>query len=804
MAKIKHNNFLDIVDRVITEAKSEGMVHLRAEDKDFTGRILTINGNTCYHFGHTGYLGLELDHRIKSAAIQAVLNYGTQFPLSKTYIAHPLYEELEEKLELLFGNPVIITKNSTLGHLAVIPTVVRDRDAVLLDHQVHWSVQNAAQQLKLRGIPVQLVRHNNLEMLESLIQKLSSKADHIWYMADGVYSMYGDYAPVKELLALSKKYPQLHLYFDDVHGMSWRGKNGMGYVMSQLDFLPEHVLVFGTLSKTFGASGSALVCSNKHFYERIKNFGGPLTFSAQLEPSAVAAAIASADIHLSQEIYDLQNALKKRIDYFNQRLAKTNLPLIARNSSPVFYIGTGLPATGYFIVNKLMAAGIYVNLGLFPAVPVKNTGLRITLSNHNAIADIDHLVNHLEEEYPQALTVTHNSLNRIGNAFRMNFKEDSKPSIKTDQELQLQVFDTISETNTSLWMECLGSTNVLDIDGMRFLEKSFNSMKNPQHQWRFRYIQIVDDANCPVLMTFLTESLWKDDMLAPASVSKKLEQLRATAPNLHTSRVLSIGCLFTEGNHLYLNDKHPQVEVALRQMLKYVERLGHRWNIDMTVLRDFDLNYKWSKLIQDQGYFTMDMPESCVLEDLDLKMEKDYSHYLSQRSQKHYKKDIEPYLDKVRCNLIKQPKPAQLDTYYQLYLQVKSKNISLNTFTYPFEVFEQMRKHSKWEFLVLNSATDDHLLGVMFCYKNYLGTYVPSLIGMDYHYLMEFQTYRQLLYHTILRARELHMKKVDFGMSANFEKRKLGATIIPKQAFIQTADNYLLEQLEMMRTNTKT
>ena len=72
-------------------------------------------------------------------------------------------------------NPVIITKNSTLGHLAVIPTVVRDEDAVILDHQVHWSVQNAAQLLKVRGIPVQLVRHNNLEMLETLIQKLSSK-----------------------------------------------------------------------------------------------------------------------------------------------------------------------------------------------------------------------------------------------------------------------------------------------------------------------------------------------------------------------------------------------------------------------------------------------------------------------------------------------------------------------------------------------------------------------------------------------------------------------------------------------------
>ena len=44
-------------------------------------------------------------------------------------------------------------------------------------------------------------------------------------MADGIYSMYGDYAPIKELKALSIKYPQLHLYIDDVHGMSWIGKN---------------------------------------------------------------------------------------------------------------------------------------------------------------------------------------------------------------------------------------------------------------------------------------------------------------------------------------------------------------------------------------------------------------------------------------------------------------------------------------------------------------------------------------------------------------------------------------------------
>jgi len=67
--------------------------------------------------------------------------------------------------------------------------------------------------------------------------------------------------------------------------------------------------------------------------------------------------------------------------------------------------------------------------------------------------------------------------------------------------------------------------------------------------------------------------------------------------------------------------------------------------------------------------------------------------------------------------------------------------------------------------------------------------------------LKEFQTYRQLLYQTILRARKLSMNQIDFGLSANFEKRKLGATVIPKQAFVQTNDNFLLEYLEMMRTS---
>src|SRR5690554_5909857 len=126
MAKIRHNNFLDTVDDVISNATSAGILHLSAQGNSLNGRKIKFNGKKSFHFGTTGYLGLEQDDRLKAAAMEAIHRYGTQFPLSKTYISHPLYGELEEKLAQMYGQPILVTKNSTLGHLAVIPTVVRD------------------------------------------------------------------------------------------------------------------------------------------------------------------------------------------------------------------------------------------------------------------------------------------------------------------------------------------------------------------------------------------------------------------------------------------------------------------------------------------------------------------------------------------------------------------------------------------------------------------------------------------------------------------------------------------------------
>ncbi|RIV31517.1 aminotransferase class I/II-fold pyridoxal phosphate-dependent enzyme [Flagellimonas lutimaris] len=797
MAKIKQHNFLNTVHEVFTQAREAGVLHLYAGGNSFSGRTIAIDGKNLYHFGTTGYLGLEQDPRLKKAAKEAIERYGTQFPLSKSYISNPLYGELEQYMGKVYDNPIIITKNSTLGHMGVIPSAVDDDDVIVLDHQVHWSVQNAAKMLKTRSVPIEMIRHNNLEMLEDKIRKYRGSKRKIWYMADGIYSMYGDYAPVAELMELSKKYPQLHFYFDDVHGMSWVGKNGTGYVLDQLGELPENVLLFGTLSKTFGASGAVLACSNPELYDKIKTFGGPLTFSAQLEPASVAAAIASAQIHLSPEIYGLQAELRERIDCFNSYLSNTELPLIDTNESPVFYIGTGMPKTGYNFVNRLIQDGYYVNLGIFPAVPVKNTGVRITISRHNQKEEIKSLVDAMAYHFPKALEDTHTNTERVFHAFKL--KPFRYIKAKEPAELKMENFESIVEVDKVQWNRFLGGQGVYDWDGLRFLEQVFQGHSKKEHNWLFLYLIIKDGEGVPVLMTFVTLSLWKDDMLANAEVSKNIEEQRMKVSYHLSSMILSMGCLFTEGNHLFWDASHPLAEKAKVSFLEWLEGREQDLGAKMTVLRDFPEDTLWHGDLYGHGFLRIRMPNSCSIDLINIPSMETYIVRLSSRNRRHFRKDVQPFLETVSSTVHDCVAQGQLSQFKMLFEEVHARNLGLNTYTFPDTLFEHMNQNQLWEFIVLCPLNaPERVLGVMFCYKNTDQVYVPAFVGLDYGHLKTYATYRQLLYRTIERGIALGMRKIDLGMTASFEKRKLGAIVEEKYAYLQTRDNFILELLGVM------
>jgi hypothetical protein len=271
-----------------------------------------------------------------------------------------------------------------------------------------------------------------------------------------------------------------------------------------------------------------------------------------------------------------------------------------------------------------------------------------------------------------------------------------------------------------------------------------------------------------------------------------------------------MGCLFTEGNHCFINKTHPLAEEAIMLLLEQAETLYHKLNADMLVLRDFDEDIQLNRIFHNQGYIKINMPDSCVVKNLEWDNMNEFSNTLSSRSKRHFAEEVLPFEQAFDIVIKKELTTIETQQVYQLYKNVKGNNLAINTFTYPENVFIEMTNHPSWEFILLylkkkeDEQDENRVVGVLFCYKNREHTYVPSLIGMDYAYAREFQIYRQLLYQAIKRAKELAFKKIDFGFSATFEKKKLGATIIPKVAYIQARDNFSMELMGTLQNEDKT
>jgi hypothetical protein len=378
-------------------------------------------------------------------------------------------------------------------------------------------------------------------------------------------------------------------------------------------------------------------------------------------------------------------------------------------------------------------------------------------------------------------------------------------TVVTSPELKLQHETTIHNIDKNEWNQLLGKQSTFDWNGLAFLEKAFSGNEKPEHNASFHYYIIRDQKNMPVLATFLSSALWKDDMLAPASVSIQLEEKRKNDPYYLTSKVISMGSLFTEGNHCYLDKGHANWKEAITTLLNHIDTLPENKESTMTVLRDFEEDEAINEFLHNHGFIKINMPESCILTDLSWNDTEGYLASLSSRSRKHFRTDIQPYEKFFDVEYHNAIQPHEFETFYQLFENVRAHNVDLNTFSFSKQLFSEMSSNPNWEFITLylkkeyDTRAERIPVAVMFCYKNMEHTYVPSFIGMDYNFTGEYQVYRQMLYQTIKRAKSLDFKKIDFGMTASFEKKKVGASLIQKVAYVQAKDNFSMELMGTMQ-----
>ena len=546
--KTKTASVVETINDMIEFGRERNVLHLYAEDESYNGRTIRIHGKEHLHFGSCSYLGLDVDERIKDGAINAIRKYGVHSSSSRTYISSTPHTEYEQLLRKIFGAPVILTTTTSLGHHAVIPIVVEEGSAIILDQQVHASVQEASSRMESRGVHLTKVRHSNMEELEAKIIELIVKHDKVWYMIDGIYSMYGDYPPLQKIVELMDKYKQFYLYVDDSHGMSIAGKHGRGVVLDQID-LHKKMILATSMNKGFAAGGGGVfVFPDEEICKKVMNCGGPLIFSGPIANATIGAGIASAKIHLSDEIAIRQAALKEKLHYCHEQLLKYNLPVVSNRDAPINFVGCGLTKVGVNMVKRMMNDGFFVNLAMFPAVPDICTGVRFTITLHHTKEDIDKLVSKLAYHLPKALQEEGRTFADLQRAFRKvaTFKE--LPTETTELKISndsytLQHETTIQNIDKELWNKLIGSKGVNDWNEMKFFEETFSGHEQPENNWAFHYYIIRDNENIPVLATYFTATLAKDDMFAPADVSKQIDEERKKNPYYLSSTIFFNGLL---------------------------------------------------------------------------------------------------------------------------------------------------------------------------------------------------------------------------------------------------------------------
>lgn len=375
----------------VTRSVDLGIFQLQVESDNYDGRIVRVQGKDIIHFSNCSYVGLETCESLKLGAIDAITRYGTFFSSSRLCIGLDLNEKLEALLDEITGNHTLVTQSTTLGSISAIPIIVTPNDLIVLDHQVHTSVQNAVKIAENQGTKVGMIRHNNMSALEDVIQKQQNKYEKIWYMADGIYSMLGDVCPVEDLYELMDRYPNFHCYVDDAHGISWIGKHGKGMVLHKKPLHPQMVLAM-SMAKGFGSCGGVLVFPTAEARHLIRCLGTSLIFSGPIPTPVLGACIASAKLHLTDEIKVRQNVLHALIKFFREKAYAYGLPLVNHTFSPIFYFGAGTEGNAYHIVKKLLDAGFLTTICNYPVVPKKNAGIRVTLTTHNTFEDIENLL----------------------------------------------------------------------------------------------------------------------------------------------------------------------------------------------------------------------------------------------------------------------------------------------------------------------------------------------------------------------------------------------------------------------------
>jgi len=392
------NDFTTELKERLEEIRRQGLYReLRRVDSPQSPG-LEINGKPLLNFSSNDYLGLANHPALKEAAIKAVKDFGAGSGASRLICGSLApHHELETALAAFKGTEGALTFST--GYAAAIGTIcalMGKEDILVLDKLMHACIVDAA---RLSGAKLRIFGHNDLNELEDILRwakernsaGTAGRQPRTLIVTESVFSMDGDIAPLREIVALKEKYGAW-LMVDEAHATGLFGKHRRG-VAEEAGVSEQIEIQMGTLGKALGASGG-YICGPRALIEFLINRARSFIFSTAPVPGAAAAARAAVELVQSAEGKQRAEDLWALVERLKAGLGRNGWP-VANVRSAIVPLIIGAEAGAVAAANALREGGIYVPAIRYPTVARGEARLRVTLTAAHTQKDLSALMDAL-------------------------------------------------------------------------------------------------------------------------------------------------------------------------------------------------------------------------------------------------------------------------------------------------------------------------------------------------------------------------------------------------------------------------
>ena len=345
-----------------------------------------IQGRETILAGTNNYMGMTFDKSCIAAGKQALDDFGTGTTGSRVANGnYALHGELEKELaQFLNRQHCIVITTGYQANLGMMSGLAGPRDTIYLDSDSHSSIYDGC---TLSGAKLVRFRHNDAADLDKRLARSAGEPGGKLVVLEGIYSMLGDRAPLKDFVEVKKQHG-FQLLVDEAHSFGVLGPNGRG-LADEAGVEEEADFIVGTFSKSVGSIGG-FGAGNHPMFETLRYAMRPYLFTASSSPSTIATSLQAVKV-LGREP-ERRDAIRANSERLFNGFKALGFELGCDAVSPVIAVKCSDELSTIKMWNAILQAGVYVNIALPPGTPNRLCLLRCSVSAAHSFDDIDRII----------------------------------------------------------------------------------------------------------------------------------------------------------------------------------------------------------------------------------------------------------------------------------------------------------------------------------------------------------------------------------------------------------------------------